>query len=58
MPFKFQKRNPDVCVPDHQKDVPRDTPWGTMSYLQYKYLMEFNKQQYDQIDEILQAKRH
>jgi len=53
---KFQKRNPDVCVPDHQKDVPRDTPWGTMSYLQYKYLMEFNKQQYDQIDEYCKQK--
>ncbi len=53
---KFQKRNPDVCVPDHQKDVPRDTPWGTMSYLQYKYLMEFDKEQYDQIDEYCKQK--
>jgi len=47
---KFQKRNPDVCVPDHQKNVMRDTPWGTMTYLQYKYRMEFEKQEYDQID--------
>mgnify|MGYP003680433588 FL=1 len=36
---KFQKRNPDVCVPEHQKAIPRDTPWGTMSYLEYKYRM-------------------
>ena len=34
---KFQKRNPDVCVPEHQKSVMRDTPWGKMTYLDYKY---------------------
>ena len=48
---KFQKRNPDVCVPEHQKNVPRDTPWGTMSYLDYKYRMEFGKEEYDEIDQ-------
>lgn len=47
---KFQKRNPDVCVPDHQKGVLRDTPWGEMSYLDYKYKVEFGKEEYDQID--------
>ena len=24
---KFQKRNPDKAVPDHQKDIIRETPW-------------------------------
>ena len=47
---KFQKRNPDVCVPEHQKSVMRDTPWGKMTYLEYKYKVEFNKEQYDEID--------
>ena len=47
---KFQKRNPDVCVPDHQKHVMRDTPWGNMTYLQYKYRVEFGKEEYDEID--------
>tara|TARA_R110001583_G_scaffold56493_19_gene170439 strand:- start:1318 stop:2148 length:831 start_codon:yes stop_codon:yes gene_type:complete len=47
---KFQKRNPDVCVPEHQKNIPRETPWGTMSYLEYKYRMEFGKKEYDIID--------
>ena len=47
---KFQKRNPDVCVPDHQKAVMRETPWGTMTYLDYKYRMEFGKDEYDEID--------
>ena len=47
---KFQKRNPDVCVPEHQKSVMRETPWGTMSYLDYKYRVEFGKEEYDEID--------
>tara|TARA_A100001015_G_C14936106_1_gene690539 strand:+ start:133 stop:966 length:834 start_codon:yes stop_codon:yes gene_type:complete len=47
---KFQKRNPDVCVPEHQKSVMRDTPWGRMTYLDYKYKVEFEKEQYDEID--------
>ena len=47
---KFQKRNPDVCVPEHQKTVMRDTPWGRMSYLDYKYKVEFNQIEYDEID--------
>tara|TARA_R110002153_G_scaffold242541_1_gene397755 strand:- start:1635 stop:2468 length:834 start_codon:yes stop_codon:yes gene_type:complete len=47
---KFQKRNPDVCVPDHQKSVMRDTPWGRMTYLDYKYKVEFGKEEYDEID--------
>lgn len=47
---KFQKRNPDVCVPEHQKNVMRETPWGTMPYLEYKHRVEFGKFEYDEID--------
>ena len=47
---KFQKRNPDVCVPEHQKSIMRDTPWGEMTYLDYKYKVEFGKEEYDEID--------
>lgn len=47
---KFQKRNPDVCVPEKQKNVVRDTPWGKMTYLDYKYKIEFGKAEYDYID--------
>jgi len=47
---KFQKRNPDVCVPEKQKNVIRDTPWGKMTYLDYKYKIEFGKTEYDYID--------
>jgi N-acetylneuraminate synthase len=47
---KFQKRNPDVCVPDKQKNKPKSTPWGEMTYLEYKYKTEFGKEEYDEID--------
>jgi len=47
---KFQKRNPDVCVPEHQKGVTKNTPWGSMTYLEYKHRMEFGKEEYDEID--------
>ena len=47
---KFQKRNPDVCVPEHQKGVMRETPWGEMTYLDYKYKVEFEQDEYDEID--------
>lgn len=47
---KFQKRTPDICVPDNQKNVLRETPWGTLTYLQYKKLIEFGKKEYDVID--------
>ena len=47
---KFQKRNPDVCVPEHQKNNIRETPWGTMTYLEYKYRVEFNEKEFDTIN--------
>ena len=53
---KFQKRNPDICVPEHQKSVMRDTPWGKMTYLEYKYRVEFGKKEYDEIDRYCKEK--
>ena len=44
---KFQKRNPDVCVPEIQKNVIRQTPWGEMTYLSYKHKIEFNSSEFD-----------
>jgi len=46
---KFQKRNPDVCVPDEQKTKIRNTPWGEMSYLEYKHRLEFDNNEYDEL---------
>ncbi len=48
---KLQKRNPDICVPEEQKGIMRDTPWGRMSYLDYRDKMEFDYNQYCEIDE-------
>jgi N-acetylneuraminate synthase len=47
---KFQKRTPELAVPEHQKNILRDTPWGTMKYIDYKHKVEFEKEEYDFID--------
>ena len=46
---KIQKRNPDVCVPESQKHKRRNTPWGEMSYLEYKHRMEFSEEQIQEL---------
>ena len=38
---KFQKRTPIICVPPDQASMLRETPWGTMTYLEYKERIEF-----------------
>ena len=47
---KFQKRSPDHCVPLHQRNVQRETPWGRMTYLQYRHHIEFGREEFDTID--------
>ena len=47
---KFQKRTPEICVPEKMKTVMRETPWGLMTYLEYKKKIEFNEKEYDLID--------
>ncbi len=47
---KFQKRTPELCVPKEQRDIIRETPWGKMTYLEYRYMVEFSKEQYEEID--------
>ena len=47
---KFQKRNPDLCVPEDQKNIKRVTPWGEISYLDYKHKLEFGRSEYDELD--------
>lgn len=46
---KFQKRTPEISTPAHMRDVPRETPWGTMSYLEYRYRVEFDREQYIEV---------
>ncbi len=47
---KFQKRTPELCVPADQRDILRETPWGIMTYLEYRYRVEFGADEYDAID--------
>src|SRR5499427_11048523 len=46
---KFQKRTPELCVPPHQRNQMRDTPWGRMSYLEYRRRVEFDIADYTQL---------
>ncbi len=47
---KFQKRTPELCVPLDQWEIQRDTPWGRMSYIDYKRKTEFGNLEYSAID--------
>jgi len=51
---KIQKRNPDICVPEHQKKIMKDTPWGKMTYLEYKHKIEFDEEQIKELFEYSQ----
>ena len=49
---KFQKRNPDICIPDNQKNKEKIVPWHDkpITYLQYKKEIELSKEQISYID--------
>jgi len=49
---KFQKRTPELCVPEEQKNKEKIVPWRKepTTYLQYKKDIEFEKEEYDEID--------
>jgi len=47
---KFQKRNPEVCVPKAQREIMRETPWGNMTYFDYKKKIEFEDEEFKEID--------
>jgi N-acetylneuraminate synthase len=53
---KFQKRTPEICVPKDQWNIERETPWGKMTYLEYRYKVEFTKEDYAEIDRYCKAK--
>ncbi len=53
---KFQKRTPEVSTPPDQQKQMRETPWGYITYLDYRYKVEFNEQQYREIDRYCREK--
>jgi N-acetylneuraminate synthase len=54
---KFQKRTPDLCVPPEHRNLMRETPWGTMTYLDYRYRVEFGRAEYEEIDRYCREKK-
>ena len=53
---KFQKRSPDQAVPPEYKNIQRDTPWGIISYLEYRHKVELDYEQYQEIDHYCREK--
>lgn len=51
---KFQKRTPEQCVPKDQWELMRETPWGYISYIEYRRRMEFQQSEYAEIDRYCQ----
>jgi N-acetylneuraminate synthase len=47
---KFQKRTPELCVPRDQWHVQRDTPWGRLTYIEYRHRIELGRDDYAAID--------
>ncbi len=43
--IKFQKRDLSICIPEKQGKILRETPWGMMTYLEYKKKIEFSENQ-------------
>jgi N-acetylneuraminate synthase len=53
---KFQKRTPEICVPKDQWNIERDTPWGRMTYIDYRHKVEFTKEDYSVINKFCKEK--
>lgn len=46
---KFQKRTPEICVPSNQQQQMRETPWGYITYLEYRNRVELGENEYTSI---------
>jgi N-acetylneuraminate synthase len=54
---KFQKRTPDIATPPEQQKTMRETPWGYITYLEYRYKVEFGEEHYCEIDRYCKEKK-
>lgn len=54
---KFQKRTPEICTPKDQWEIERETPWGRMTYIEYRHKVEFGEEEYGAIDAYCREKR-
>ncbi len=55
---KFQKRNLDIVIPESQKNKIRQTPWGEMTYLEYKRKIELKRKDFDEINTYCKKKKY
>lgn len=53
---KFQKRTPELCLPQNMHAIMRETQWGLMTYLEYRRRVEFGQTDYDEIDRHCRAR--
>ena len=53
---KFQKRTPEICVPQDQWEIERQTPWGRITYIEYRRKVEFGFEEYFEIDNYCKEK--
>ncbi len=53
---KFQKRTPEICTPAGQWHIERETPWGRLTYIDYRRRVEFSPDQYAEIDAYCRAR--
>lgn len=53
---KFQKRDPDITTPEKFKKKLRQTPWGLISYLDYKKRIELSHKDYIKINNYCKKK--
>ncbi len=54
---KFQKRTPELCVPKNQRNIIRETPWGNMTYLEYKKKIELSENDFLHINKYCKQKK-
>lgn len=54
---KFQKRTPEICVPPEQRNTIRETPWGDMTYMEYREKVEFGVEEYREINRYCAEKK-
>jgi N-acetylneuraminate synthase len=53
---KFQKRTPEICVPNKVRNRIKETPWGEMTYFEYKNRIEFGEKEFKDIDRYCKEK--
>ena len=54
---KFQKRDLNIVIPKQVQKIKRETPWGILSYIDYKKKIEFGYKEFTAIDKYCKKKK-